>query len=187
MRVARPNDASNVSDTAFIDEAGYVAALWKKLMVESRIYWARYFSFPTADEVNNLLITCLGPEIMDEVNSTAYDLGFGKVRAWGRQWQFQVVKRFTSHVSGQEEQIWSTRAAGTNYIKVRAIYDDDVNTMQLDNLTEEGIRGFFYRKFNTSAILQCFHGLSPARKSTTRLGCKMSPEVSRTHLARRDW
>ncbi|KAF8241206.1 hypothetical protein K440DRAFT_609659 [Wilcoxina mikolae CBS 423.85] len=173
MRVARPNDASNVSDTAFIDEAGYVAALWKKLMVESRIYWARYFSFPTADEVNNLLITCLGPEIMDEVNSTAYDLGFGK--------------RFTSHVSGQEEQIWSTRAAGTNYIKVRAIYDDDVNTMQLDNLTEEGIRGFFYRKFNTSVILQCFQGLSPARKSTTRLGCKMSPEVSRTHLARRDW
>jgi hypothetical protein len=72
---------------------------WQNLMVKARTHWARYFSFVDEDTINVVLRDGMGEEIMAIENSFAYDLAFSKVRAWGRQWQCETIKRFVSHVS----------------------------------------------------------------------------------------
>jgi hypothetical protein len=72
---------------------------WQNLMIKSRLHWARYFCFADEDTINVILREGMGEDIMAPENSMAYDLAFSKVRAWGRQWQCETIKRFVSHVS----------------------------------------------------------------------------------------
>jgi hypothetical protein len=72
---------------------------WQNLIVKARVHWARYFCFADEDTINNILKEAMGVEIMALENAMAYDLAFGKVRSWGRQWQFETIKRFIAHVS----------------------------------------------------------------------------------------
>jgi hypothetical protein len=64
----------------------------------ARIYWARWFSLPEEKDVNEVLVKALGEDILLKGNHVPYDIGYEKVRAWGRQWQCDVIKRLTKHV-----------------------------------------------------------------------------------------
>jgi hypothetical protein len=75
---------SDEETEAFVSIHGYGASHWRMLASEARVCWARWFSLPDEKYVNDTF----GSEILAKGNHLAYDVGYEKVRAWGRQWQF---------------------------------------------------------------------------------------------------
>lgn len=78
---------------------GYGASHWRMLASEARICWARWFSLPDEKYVNDIMVKAFGSEILEKGNHLAYDIGYEKVRAWGRQWQCDILRRLVKHVS----------------------------------------------------------------------------------------
>jgi hypothetical protein len=77
---------------------GFNHTHWKNLLSKSRLHWARWFCVADEATVNKILVEAMGPEIMERENELAYDIAYGKVRNWSRQWQCETLKRFQTHV-----------------------------------------------------------------------------------------
>jgi hypothetical protein len=94
-----PIEGSPEQEEEFEAVGNFLPLHWQNLMLKARVHWARYFSFVDEETINTVLRDGMGDEIMAMENSMAYDLAFSKVRAWGRQWQCETIKRFVAHVS----------------------------------------------------------------------------------------
>lgn len=81
------------------DEHESKASHWRMLNSLARIGWARWFSLPDEDYVNQILAKALGQDVFNKKNQMLYYIGYGKIRAWSRQWQCDILKRLTEHVS----------------------------------------------------------------------------------------
>jgi hypothetical protein len=121
--------------------------------VQARLSWARYFSFPTEAGVNKVIVNAMGPEIMDEENTMAYDNAFEKIKSWSRQWQYDVLKKLTKHVR---------KVSATDHkikllilVKVRSIWDTEKEIMS--DMNPSGLRKHFFRKLNVPTIKEIFH------------------------------
>lgn len=98
----RPTTQENESDEeteALVAMHGFGASHWRMLASEARVCWARWFSLPDEKYVNDVMVKAFGSEILAKGNHLAYDIGYEKVRAWGRQWQCDVLRRLAKHVS----------------------------------------------------------------------------------------
>jgi len=49
--------------------------------------------------VNKILVKALAADILVTANHLPYDVGYEKIRAWGRQWKCDILKRLTSQAS----------------------------------------------------------------------------------------
>jgi hypothetical protein len=96
----RRRGLGDIGDDEDCDEevTGFNHAHWKNLLSKSQLHWARWFSVSNEETVNNILAEAMGPEIMERDNQLAYNIAYGKVRQWSRQWQCETLKRFQSHV-----------------------------------------------------------------------------------------
>jgi hypothetical protein len=143
----------DLEDEEFEDQYGYSSLLWKTHNVQARLSWARYFSFPTEAGVNKVIVNAMGPEIMDEENTMAYDNAFEKIKSWSRQWQYDVLKKLTKHVR---------KVSATDHkikllilVKVRSIWDTEKEIMS--DMNPSGLRKHFFRKLNVPTIKEIFH------------------------------
>jgi hypothetical protein len=131
---------------------------WQNLMLKARLHWARYFSFVDEDTINMVLKEGMGEDIMAPENSMAYDLAFSKVRAWGRQWQCETIKRFVAHVSPSFPQgLVSLQSLMCSQVK--EVYEADKE--KVSDLTPSGVRNHFYRGLNEPVMKYVFHVLNP--------------------------
>lgn len=69
---------------AFMPMHGYGASHWRMLASEAYISWACWFSIPDDKFVNDIMVKVFGAEILVKGNHFAYDVGYEKVRSWGR-------------------------------------------------------------------------------------------------------
>jgi hypothetical protein len=130
---------------------------WQNLLLKARVHWARYFCFADEETINNILKDAMGDEIMSDENSIAYDMAFGKIRTWGRQWQCETLKRFIVHVrtSAQQHDLPIRLIGG---LQVKDVYEADKETV--GDLTPAGVRNHFYRGLNVPIIKHIFHVLN---------------------------
>jgi hypothetical protein len=91
-------DIGEVEEDCEVEVSGFNQTHWKNLLSKSRLHWARWFCVADEATVNKILVESMGSEIMERENELAYDIAYGKVRQWSRQWQCETLKCFQTHV-----------------------------------------------------------------------------------------
>lgn len=90
------DSASSETRASFLVEG---SEEYKALMQKSRLHFARHFSLLYERDINSILIEVLGKNIVKRQAADSYDNTYEKVKRWGRQWQHEIVKGLTKHVS----------------------------------------------------------------------------------------
>lgn len=68
-------------------------------MLLSRLHFALKFALVFETDINEILIKVLGPVIIKKQAADSYDHAYEKVKRWGRQWQHEILRALTKHVS----------------------------------------------------------------------------------------
>lgn len=98
------NEESNEEESGNSDNNGRAFLVkgseeYKELMLLSRLRFARHFALIYEKDINEILIKVLGKNITKRQAADSYDNTYEKVKRWGRQWEHEIVKALTTHVS----------------------------------------------------------------------------------------